>query len=315
MRLILVGIGLIAAPLLECARMQAHDIVGAVDVDPQKIGRDLGEILSTGPLGVDVAGSIDDISSEAEVAIVATGSSLASSTPVLRACIERGLNVVSTCEELAYPWRKSPELASGLDREARSRNVTIVGAGINPGFVLDTLILCASAPCWRVRSVRARRTLDASSRRVSFRDKVGVGVTPEAFERASSAGGFGHAGLAESAWLVADRLGLGAEEEEAKLEPVLDDGGMVAGTRQVVTLTAAGREVVRLEMVMAAGLTEPEDTIELDADPPLRLTIEGGIPGDAGTAGVVLNAARRVTGAEPGLHTVDELPVLYSLAG
>ena len=51
----------------------------------------------------------------------------------------RGSCVVSTCEELAYPFRKYPELAAKLDAEAKDGGVALIGTGINPGFVMDKL--------------------------------------------------------------------------------------------------------------------------------------------------------------------------------
>jgi 4-hydroxy-tetrahydrodipicolinate reductase len=189
-----------------------------------------------------------------------------------------------------------------------------VGTGINPGFVLDTLILAASTPCWNVRAVRGRRVLDAGTRRASFRQKVGVGMTQEEF-RVAAEGAFGHAGLVDSAWLVADRLNLHAEHAHEELEPELDSAGLVTGSRQFASLsTADGREVVRLEMVMVAGVPDPQDVIELDSDPPIHLVLNGGVPGDAGTAGVLLNAARRLADAAAGLRTMDELPIACAVA-
>jgi 2,4-diaminopentanoate dehydrogenase len=315
MRTVIVGIGQIAASLVACARAQGHTIVGAVDTDPAKAGLDVGELLGLSTEGVVVVQAIEEVAAQADVAIVATSSSVECAAPALRACMQRGWNVVSTCEELAYPWRNHPVLAGELDAEAIAAGVTLVGTGINPGFVLDTLILAASAPCWNVRAVRGRRVLDAGTRRASFRDKVGVGMTQEEFRAAAAKGGFGHAGLADSAWLVADRLDLAAAHVTEGLEPELDAAGLVAGSRQFASLaTADGREVVRLEMVMATGVSEPQDVIELDANPPIHLVLKGGVPGDAGTAGVLLNAARRLADAQSGLRTMDELPIACAVA-
>jgi 4-hydroxy-tetrahydrodipicolinate reductase len=316
MRLVLVGTGLIARSLLTAAREQGHAVVGAVDVDPAKVGRDVGEVLGLEAEGVAIVAGVDDVRGAADVAVVATSSHLETAAPTLLACLRRGWNVVSTCEELAYPWRTHPALATELDAAAAAAGVTLVGAGINPGFVLDTLVLVATAPCTTVRAVRGLRVLDAATRRASFRDKVGVGLTPEAFAEASARPGFGHAGLRESAWLVADRIGLPARRVRESIEPVLDaDGARVLGSHQVATLLDdAGDEVVRLEMVMAAGAADPRDVIELDADPPLRLVVDGGTPGDAGTAGVTLNTARRLAEAGPGLRTMDELPIPHAVA-
>jgi 2,4-diaminopentanoate dehydrogenase len=310
-RLALVGVGLIATELTRCALRQGHEIVGAVDVDPGKIGRDVGEVLGCAPLGVEVVASVADLDGRAQVALAATGSKFESAIPQFHDCIGHGLDVVSTCEELVYPWRTQPELAARLDEEARRADVTVLGAGINPGFVMDALALAISAPCSAVRGVRIRRVLDAGRRRGSFQAKVGVGLTPEEFNARVHAGAIGHVGLAESVWMISDRLDLGGARFAEEIEPVTDEAGVVAGMRQTAALHAEG-EVVRLEMTMAVGVSEEVDAIELDSDPPIRMVLEGGVPGDAGTAGVVVNAVPRVALAPAGLVTVDRLPLLYA---
>ncbi len=311
MRLVFVGMGLIALEFADCALAQGHEIVGAVDVDPVKVGRDAGEVLGREAFGVEVVPSVSQVTSSADVALVATGSTLRAAGEQLHACIQHGLNAVSTCEELVYPWRTQPELAQRIDDEARREGVTVVGAGINPGFAMDALALVISAPCSTVRSVHIRRVLDAGTRRASFRHKVGVGLTDTEFQARVASGAMGHVGLAESAWMISDRLGLGGEHLEQEIEPVLDGTGIVAGLHQTASLHGTG-EVVHLEMTMAVGVSEPVDVIELEADPPVRMTIAGGLPGDAGTAGVVVNAARTAAGAAPGLLTIDQLPMVYA---
>ena len=311
MRLVLVGVGEIAAELADCAHAQEHKVVGAVDIDPDKVGRDCGEVLGRERFGVDVVSSVSEVTRSADVALVATGSTLQSAIPQLHDCIRHGLDVVSTCEQLVYPWRTQPELARRLDDDARDAGFTVLGAGINPGFAMDALAIALSAPCSRVRSVRVERLLDAGARRASFRHKVGMGLTDAEFRARVASGAMGHVGLAESAWMISDRLGLGGERFDERVEPVMDAVGKVAGLHQTAALHGDG-EVVRLEMTMAAGVGDPRDVIELRADPPIRITIDGGLPGDAGTAGVVVNAARLAKTAPPGLLTIDRLPLLHA---
>lgn len=304
----LVGLGQIAREIFACAQAQGHQVVGGVDIDPTKTGRDLGEVLGFPALGLRVAPAVESLEAGTEVALVTTGSQLDKAADQISACIRAGLNVVSTCEELVYPWRTQADIAGFLDDEARSHGVTVVGTGINPGFVMDLLVLALSAPCWQVRAVRVSRVLDAGTRRTSFQEKVGVGLTQPEFVNRVAQQRLGHVGLAQSAWMVADRLTLGGERLDESVEPVLGQDGIVAGMRQTVSL-CADREVVRLNMEMSIGAPDPADMVQLDADPQIELVIPGGIPGDAGTAGVVLNGAARVIQAPAGLLTIDQLPI------
>ena len=317
MKAIVMGTGAIGATLAACAREKGAELVGAVDVDPGKVGRDAGDVLGLEPLGFAVVEDVAQIEHDDAVVLHATGSSLEAVSHQLEACMRRGLNVVSTCEELAYPWRSQPELAGRLDDAARTRGVTLVGAGVNPGFVMDFLALTATVPCWKVRSVSVTRVLDAGSRRQSFQEKVAAGASQEEFARRLAGGSFGHVGLPESAWLISDRLGLDGERLDESIEPVLMTGDgageqRVAGLRQSAVLLRGEDEVVRLEMAMYLGADDPRDVVEIDGDPPIRLEVQGGVPGDPATAGVILNVACRVSSAVPGLLTVDQLPLAYA---
>ena len=228
------------------------------------------------------------------------------------------MSVVSTCEELSWPWLRSEEEADALDRLCEERNVAVLGTGVNPGFALDRLPVFLGQVTGTVRHVRALRVVDVLSRRPALVRKVGAGLTEEVFLAAAERGEVGHVGLAESAALVAAGLGLPLDEVEEELLPLLaeEDGvgtaarvrrGQVAGLQQVARVFADGREVVRLELRMALGAADPRDEVELDADPPLKLSIPGGIPGEAATVAAVLNSVMAVTELR-GLVTVLDLP-------
>jgi 4-hydroxy-tetrahydrodipicolinate reductase len=83
--------------------------------------------------------------------------------------------------------------------------------------------------------------------------------------------------------------------------------GQVAGVHQVARAFSEGREVARLELIIALGVDHPRDEVEIDADPPLRAVVPGGIPGEAATVNAVVHAALAVT-ERHGLITVLDLP-------
>ena len=158
-RVIQYGIGPIGASIIRLMRQKTSlEIVGAIDTDPKKVGRDLGEVVGApdAPWGVLVsADSGSVLATRADVVVHSTSSYLASVMDQLLSCLAAGLCVVSTCEELAYPFRKYPDLSKTLDAAAREQGVALVGTGVNPGFVMDKLPLTLSAVSQRVDRVRA----------------------------------------------------------------------------------------------------------------------------------------------------------------
>jgi 4-hydroxy-tetrahydrodipicolinate reductase len=251
------------------------------------------------------------------VLLLATSSRFLEVLPTIEQAVRAGLSVVSTCEELAYPWLAHEEEADALDALCERNDVAVIAAGVNPGLALDRLPALLSQGTGAVRRLEARRVVDLSSRREALWRKAGVGLTPEEFRRAVEADAIGHVGLAESATLAALGCGLDLDELEEEAEPVLASRdlagpvpvrkGSIAGIRQVARGWQEGREVVRLEVVLAAGAEDPRDEVRIEADPPLRLVIPGGFPGEASTAWSVVHAAAAIPLLQ-GLVTVLDLP-------
>lgn len=294
--------------------------VGAVDIDPALLGRDLAELLEEGdPTGVSVSDAAAALASPgATVVAHCTGSSLAQVTPQLLECVQAGLPVVSTCEELAYPWDQAPDLSRQLDDAARARGVAVLGTGVNPGFVMDYFAVVLSAASRRVDHVAVHRVQEAGTRRLPLQRKVGAGMTVEEFEARVQAGGFGHRGLPESAQMVAAAMGWSLTEIVETLDPAIAERptpsglgeiapGLVTGIHQVVRGSVDGREVVSLVLDMAVGLDEPRDEVRLTGDPDVSLVVPGGLHGDVATAAMVVNSLRLVADAPPGLRVMTDL--------
>jgi 2,4-diaminopentanoate dehydrogenase len=295
-------------------------IVAALDPDPAKVGRALAEVLGIPAPNVIVAADPRAAFQAARGGVVlpATCSRFEDALPDLERAVRAGLSVVSTCEELAWPWLRSEEQADALDQLAEDKNVAVLGTGVNPGFVLDRLPAFLAQVTGPVRHLRALRVVDATRRRAALQRKIGAGLSEDAFHDAAERGEVGHVGLAESAALAAAGLGLPVDEVDEEIVPLVaeedaPDGpipvrrGQVAGLSQTARVFADEREVVRLELVIAVGAEDPRDEVELDADPPVRLLIPGGISGDLATAAAIVNAASAVTELR-GLVTVLDLP-------
>jgi 4-hydroxy-tetrahydrodipicolinate reductase len=257
------------------------------------------------------------------VVLHATSSSLARVAGQLLEAVQAGANVISTCEELAFPWTAQPQLAADLDAAARRAGVTVLGTGINPGYAMDALPLMLSAPCVSVRAVRVLRVVDAALRRGPLQHKVGAGLSAEQFQQRVKDGTVRHVGLPESLHMLATALGWALDAEDDTIEPVIAErpivtehvrvaAGQVAGVRQVARGFAGGHEAIRLELRMYVGAPDAQDTVEIEGDPPVRMTVAGGFHGDLATAAMVVNAAPSVRRAAAGLVTMAELPLVHA---
>lgn len=310
-------IGLAIAAVL-CDR-PGVTVTGAVDIDPAKAGAGLSDLLDR-PTPIVTVTAQASHSPGGGVAVHATSSQLATVESQLAGLLEHGWNVLSTCEELVYPRAADPAVAERLHALALRQGRTLLGAGINPGFLLDALVLVLTGACTVVRAVQVRRVVDTNARRIPLQQKAGVGLTSAEFLARAEAGRIGHVGLRQSALLVAARLGWPVDDYTERIEPVIAGSpvhsglgiipaGDVIGQRQRAVVLSGGREVLRYDLQMSAG-APASDSIEIDGDPPIRQHIPGGINGDIGTAAVIANLIPVVASGPPGLLTMaDVLPL------
>jgi hypothetical protein len=318
---VLVGLGEIGQAIARAALVRPElQIVGAVDPDPSRAGRALSAVLGVSSPDLTVARRLGELATVARGGVVlqATHSRFEAVLPDLEEAVRAGLNVVSTCEELAWPWLNHDQAAAALDALCEERNVAVLGTGVNPGFVLDRLPAILAQVTGPVRHVHGVRVVDVSRRRAALQRKVGAGLTEEEFHDAAERGEIGHVGLAESAAMAAEAcVGIDEYEVDEEILPLVaeedSDGvvrvrrGQVAGLQHQARVFAEGREVVRLELTIAVGAPDPRDELTLDADPPIRLVVPGGIPGDAATANAVVNAVPALVELR-GLVSVLDLP-------
>jgi len=293
-------------------------LVAAVDIDPNKIGKDVGEVIGLGrEVGVKVT---PEIEGKPEVVCHSTGSRLREVNAQLQSLLGRGCHVVSTCEELSFPIDKT--IREELQQVARSRNVTLLGTGVNPGFVMDKLPLTLTSVCQEIKSVDIIRIQNASTRREPLQRKVGASMTVDQFRAAVDAGRIKHMGLRESLLMVGNGLGVEFEHvSDETIEPIVAERevvtqylkvapGQVAGVHQ--TIEGRGRIDVRLELRMYVGAEAvAADRVIVRGVPDLELEIKNGVHGDRATAAMVVNAIPRVVVARPGVLTMDDIPISF----
>ncbi len=303
---------------------ESFEIVGAVDIAPELVGKDLGEVIDAQKeLGVKIESDADALLSRtnAQAVVLTTTSHLGSVLPQISQCVNAGLNVVSTCEELSYPWKRNPELAQTIDDMAKEKGVTVVGTGINPGFLMDSLPLILTAPCLKVSSVKVTRMMDSSKRRVPFQKKVGTGLTQEEFrDKIDNKIITGHVGLLESIYMIAEGLGWELDEAvELPPEPVIDEReietalgtvkpGDVVGLTSVAFGKKEGKNIITLEFNANAAVDEEYDEIVIEGKPNIRERIIGGVHGDIGTVAVTINTIPRAVDASAGIKLMKDLP-------
>jgi hypothetical protein len=303
------------------------EVVGAIDTDTSLVGRDLGEVAGIGDkLGVSISAEADAVLSQTkpDVVFLTTTSSLRAVHAEARECIEAGANVISTCEELAYPYSKEPQISADVDKEAKDKGVTVLATGVNPGFVMDAWPLFMTGICQQVNKIKAVRIQDASPRRATFQNKIGAGRTLEEFNTLVAAGTLKHIGLPESIAMIAGGLGWELDKITESIEPVVArsrvetdfvvvEPGQAAGVRQVGRGSRARDELITLEFEAYVGAPESYDAVYITGTPNLEVVIRGGTPGDIATAAITVNCVHRVMDAPPGLLTMKDLPIVSAL--
>ena len=307
--------------LLAASREKTMEIVGAVDSDPSLKGKSLREVIGvSAPQSISVASSLAELAEVPDVVLHATGSFLSDVKSQLLEFCRGGIDVVSTNEELSYPWFSHREIGLELDKAARDGGCTILGTGVNPGFVLDALAITLSGACENILEANAVRVLDATRRRLPFQKKVGIGMDPEEFEQNVRSGKFGHIGMPESMAMVCDALGKPLKRIDQRISPKIaeeptqtDHFGIVRKGR-VLGLVQDGhgyadeaRPIINYHIEMYAGAKDAFDEIEFRGNPNLKLRIPGGTPGDIATTAMIVNSVKRVVDASPGLLTVKDL--------
>jgi 4-hydroxy-tetrahydrodipicolinate reductase len=300
------------------------EIVGAVDIAKEMLGKDLGEILGVQPLGVHVTDNAERLFAkvQADVVVHTAGSRLKKIFGQIEEILRGGKNIVTSAEELLFPVPENAELSRKIDQLAREKGVTVLGTGVNPGFVMDALPLALTGICQEVREVHVERVVDASTRRHPLQRKIGAGMTPDLFREKIAEKALGHVGLRESLYLIADRLRFTLDEVREAIEPVIAEKslktdyfelkpGDVAGIRNVGEGIRGGKKIVTLDLQMYIGARDPHDSVRIVGTPDLRLRIEGGVAGDQATAAILVNSIPAVIAAAPGLVTVKDLPAPY----
>ncbi|MFQ5505290.1 MAG: dihydrodipicolinate reductase [Planctomycetota bacterium] len=317
-------IGLRAAAL--AMRKDSLEIVAAVDIDPEKAGKELDLLLERegleGSSGIVVEADAADALARSgpQIVIHSTSSFLPEVLEQILMVLEAGANLISSTEELLWPRHRHPRLSDRLDEAARRSGVTVLGTGVNPGFVMDSLAAFATATCHAVDKVICRRVVDAGDRRMPFQEKIGAGMEEAGFRELAAAGRLGHVGLLESIALLGEACGFELDDVRQTTDPVLADRplrtrhlsiqpGQVAGIHNRGSGSQGGTALIEMDLRMYVGAESPFDEVQILGEPRLQIRVPGGTSGDLATAAMLVNGIPGVVRASPGLKTMLELPL------
>jgi len=315
-------IGSLTAKFILEEKKRQLNLVGAYDIDPKKVGKDLGAVIGLDhKVGIKVSDDLDSVLADnVDAAIHTTSSYLKGAYPQIESVISHGVDVVSSCEELSYPYVVDRQLSGKLDLLAKKHGATVLGTGINPGFLMDALPIALTAPCESIKRIRISRKMNAATRRVPFQKKVGAGLTKGAFHSAIKNHQIsGHVGLEQSVSMLADAIGWKLTRVEiGRVEPVIAEkatnegyvkipAGRVAGVKQSARGLAGGKPLIELNFAAYVGSEEEYDQVEIDGTPPVNCRISPCVHGDHGTVAMLVNMVPKVVAAPPGLLTMKDI--------
>jgi hypothetical protein len=318
------GLGPIGLETLKLAATKPWaEVLGGIDIDPAKIGQDLGELTATKALRRRlVYRSLEELVAHGKPDIVfhTAVSRFKDAFTQIEPMARQGISVVSSCEELLFPQLREPKLAARLNQVCQANGARVVGTGVNPGFVMDVLPVCLTGVSREVRAVHVQRVVDASTRREPLQRKIGSGWPPAQFRRLFKQGKAGHAGLKESLALIAHCLNWKVHGIVETGDAVVADHdirtrflevkkGQTCGLHQHAEGKVDGKVRLTLDIKMYLDAAEPHDAVQIDGEPPLDVVINGGVAGDQATVAALVNAARNLLQARPGLLLMTDLPV------
>ena len=327
-RVMMVGLGPIGAAVArQISERPGFRLVGAVDIDQEKVNRDAGDVIGAGrTLRVKVTNDIARTikSTKPDVAVLCTSSALKSVVGQFEQVLKLRVPIVTTTEEAAYPSRANRKLAGRIDAAARKAKVAVLGTGVNPGFAMDALPIALTAVCERVDSIEVLRVQDARIRRLPFQQKIGAGLTTDQFQKQVERGTVRHVGFTESIQMIGDALGWKLDRITDDIEPRIAeatvasdllavDAGYVCGIIQRGVGYVGGEPRIRLRLEAYLGAPESYEDVLIEGSPRIHSRIEGGVHGDIATASMAVNAIPAVIAAAPGFRTMRDmrLPSFY----
>lgn len=318
------------------AKKKGIVVTGVCDRNAKRVGKNMYDYLGIEQGDrpeVIITDDFDAVVKDGNVDVVltATDSFTEAAFPRLKRCLEQKVNVISTAEEMAYPQAQKPELAAELDKIAKENGVTILGSGINPGLIMDLLVVTLTGCMVEVDSIEAKRVNSLSPFGPAVMEEQGVGIAVDTFNKGVEDGTLaGHVGFHESVAMIADAIGWKVDKFEQQMKPIVTDvdrkspyGFAAAGDVAGVNMTGQGfvDGQVKIDMIHPQQI-EPEqvgqntgDYITLKGSPEVNMAITPEVEGGLGTIAMCVNMIPHVINANAGLKTMIDLPVPRAMMG
>ncbi|MBR0597715.1 2,4-diaminopentanoate dehydrogenase [Sinanaerobacter chloroacetimidivorans] len=334
-KVIIWGLGAMGSGMAEMLlKKKGVDIVGVAGRG-SKVGKSMYDFLSVerGDRPDVIIGSPEDVITEkaADVVLCCTDSFTKTAFDRLKFVLEKKINVISSAEEMAYPQAQSPELAEKLDEIAKANGVSILGTGINPGLIMDLLVVIMTGCCEEVEHIVSRRVNSLSPFGPAVMEEQGIGITKEEFIDGVRTGKLsGHVGFHESIQMIADAIGWKVDKVTQSMDPIMTDvdrkspygfakAGNVAGCAMKGFGYVDGE--LKIEMDHPQQI-EPEqvgvktgDYVIIKGTPNINMVNSPEVPGGIGTIAMCVNMIPHIINARPGLHTMLTLPVPRAIMG
>lgn len=325
-RILHIGLGPLGVKIVnDLYDRRLGQVLAAVDIHPDVAGKPLSAVCSRATTSAPVLASIDGFKAwdKVDCAIVTTSSDMRRCAETFRTLLARGISIVTTCEEATWPWLRHAALSKDLDALAKAHGARLLGTGVNPGAMMDTVPVFATTVCKSVKAIEVHRIQDATTRRIPFQKKIGATLDRAAFRRGIKDGWLRHVGLGESLHFVAHAMGWKIDSWKETIQPVIAAKAMkcglgpipkghACGVRQVATAKSAGKTVLKMVFQATIGQSNPapQDRTIVKGEPNLDVVFKGGVHGDIATSAMTLNSIGPLLAAPPGLHTMASIPLV-----